>query len=51
MASIQGEVTGEVAAFLSVLVNAPLSRSEEQGMLNLKSQANFRERYLDPALA
>jgi ATP-dependent DNA helicase RecG len=40
-------VAGEVAALLSV----PLSRSEVKGMLNLKSQVNFRERFLDPALS
>ena len=44
-------VTGEVTALLRVLLNAPLSRSTAQRALNLKGQANFRERYLDPAMA
>jgi ATP-dependent DNA helicase RecG len=50
-AYVTGEVTGEVTALLRVLLNAPLSRSTAQRALNLKGQANFRERYLDPAMA
>lgn len=45
-----GEATGEAVALLKVLANAPLSRSDAQKILNLKSQAYFRERYLEPAL-
>ena len=48
---VAGEVTGEVTALLRVLLNAPLSRSTAQRALNLKGQANVRERYLDPAMA
>ncbi len=48
---VTGQVTGEVAALLRALVNTTLSRSMAQSALNLKSQANFRERYLEPALA
>lgn len=50
-AYVTGEVTGEVTALLRVLLNAPLSRSMAQRALNLKGQANFRERYLEPAMA
>jgi len=48
---VTGKVTGEVMALLRVLVNASLSRRMAQSALNLKGQANFRVRYLDPALA
>lgn len=30
--------------------SSPMSRSEAQIVLNLKGQANFRDRYLKPAL-
>jgi len=46
---VTGEVTGEVQEFLKIL-HAPMSRSEAQIALNLKGQANFRDRYLKPAL-
>lgn len=45
-----GEVTGEVIAFLKALRATPLGRKEAQNSLGLKGQANFRERYLEPAL-
>lgn len=47
---VTGEVTGEVFRLLSVLVNSSLTRTEIQSALDLKSQANFRDRYLEPAL-
>lgn len=47
---VTGEVTGEVFALLREL-SSPISRKELQDKLGLKSQANFRDRYLDPALA
>ncbi len=46
---IAGEVAGEVKKFLKIL-HTPMSRSEAQIALNLKGQANFRDRYLRPAL-
>jgi ATP-dependent DNA helicase RecG len=46
-----GEVTGEVTTSRSVVVNATLARRAATSTLNLKSQTNFRECYLDPALA
>jgi ATP-dependent DNA helicase RecG len=46
---VTGEVTGEVQKFLKIL-HTPMSRSEAQIVLNLKGQANFRDRYLKPAL-
>lgn len=46
----KGEVTGEVDKLLAILTS-PKSRSEMQELLELKSQANFRVRYLQPALA
>lgn len=46
---VTGEVTGEVSKLLHAL-EKPLSRSAVQQTLGLKSQANFRERYLNPAL-
>ncbi len=48
---VAGEVTGEVIAFLKVLETAPLGRKEAQVSLGLKGQANFRDRYLEPALS
>jgi AcrR family transcriptional regulator/predicted transcriptional regulator len=44
-----GDVTGEVQSFLKIL-KIPISRSDAQSVLKLKSQANFRDRYLKPAL-
>ena len=44
-----GDVTGEIANLLSILTK-PMTRAEIQQSLSLKSQANFRERYLQPAL-
>ncbi|MBL7204330.1 MAG: putative DNA binding domain-containing protein [Desulfobacteraceae bacterium] len=46
---VTGEVTGEVQKFLKIL-HTPMSRSEAQTVLSLKGQANFRDRYLKPAL-
>ncbi len=46
---VTGEVTGEVQKFLKIL-HTPMSRSEAQIVLNLKGQANFRDRYLKPVL-
>ncbi len=46
---VAGEVTGEVQKFLKIL-HTPMNRSEAQIFLNLKGQANFRDRYLKPAL-
>jgi len=34
----------------AVCPSSPMSRSEAQIVLNLKGQANFRDRYLKPAL-
>ena len=48
---VAGEVTGEVIKLLSVLQSRPtMTRAQAQDELGLKSQANFRERYLQPAL-
>lgn len=48
---LAGEVTGEVILFLNALKAAPIGRKEVQDSLGLKGQANFRERYLEPALS
>jgi len=48
---VAGEVTGEVLALLNVLKTAPMGRKDVQGLLGLKGQANFRDRYLEPALS
>ena len=48
---VKGEATGEVIAFLKVLKTAPIGRKVAQDSLGLKGQANFRERYLEPALS
>lgn len=48
LASCQ-ELTGEVQKLLKALAK-PMNRKELQAKLRLKSQANFRERYLKPAL-
>ena len=45
---VTSEVTGEVQKFLKIL-HPPMSRSKSTA-LNLKGQANFRDRYLKPAL-
>ena len=47
---VAGEVTGEVRRLLKVLDLTPLSRVKAQSVLGLKGQANFRDRYLEPAL-
>jgi ATP-dependent DNA helicase RecG len=47
---VAGEVTGEVCKLLEVLCKRALTRTEAQAALSLKGQANFRERYLGPAL-
>lgn len=46
---VAGEVAGEVGRLLQVL-KAPMTRFEIQSKLGLKGQANFRNRYLVPAL-
>lgn len=47
---VAGEVTGEVHSLLKVLEEMALTRAEAQAALELKGQANFRDRYLAPAL-
>lgn len=47
---VAGEVTGEVRRLLLALAMTPLTRAPAQAALGLKGQANFRERYLAPAL-
>ncbi len=47
---VTDEVTGEVFRLLNILVRTPLTRTEIQSVLELKGQANFRDRYLKPAL-
>ncbi|HNQ88002.1 MAG TPA: ATP-binding protein [Verrucomicrobiota bacterium] len=47
---VTGEVTGEVGRLLQVL-NTPMTRTAIQVAMGLKGQANFRDRYLAPALA
>ena len=47
---VAGEVAGEVRKLLGVLGKRALTRTEAQAALELKGQANFRERYLGPAL-
>ena len=47
---VTGEVVDEVRAILQALSSKALTRSEAQNVLRLRSQANFRERYLQPAL-
>jgi len=47
---VAGEVTGEVHRFLGVLGNNSMTRLNAQTALGLKGQANFRDRYLKPAL-
>ena len=46
---VAGEVTSEVAKLLEILTG-PLTRTEMQSALGLKGQANFRIRYLEPAI-
>ena len=48
---VASEVTGEVQRLLEALVNSPMTRLEAQKSLGLKGQANFRDRYLQPALS
>ncbi len=47
---VTGEVTGEVADLLAVCEGV-MTRQQLQGALALKSEENFRQRYLMPALA
>ncbi len=47
---VAGEVAGEVEKLLKTLTS-PMNRAELQAHLRLQSQANFRDRYLQPALA
>jgi predicted HTH transcriptional regulator len=49
-AQVTGKVTGEVEHLLEVLSTGSLGRVEIQSTLRLHSQANFRDRYLLPAL-
>jgi ATP-dependent DNA helicase RecG len=46
---VAGEVTGELIQLLKILAE-PKTRTELQETLGLKGQANFRDRYLKPAL-
>ncbi|MBN2034964.1 MAG: hypothetical protein JW836_16990 [Deltaproteobacteria bacterium] len=46
---VVGQVTGEVIQLLRIL-SVPKTRAELQRTLELKGQANFRDRYLRPAL-
>ena len=48
---VTGEVMGEVRRLLQILDSRYLTRSQAQSALALKGQANFRDRYLGPALA
>ncbi|MBW2080232.1 MAG: putative DNA binding domain-containing protein [Deltaproteobacteria bacterium] len=48
---VTGEVTGEVIQLLKVLSGTALSRKVLQERLGLKGEANFRQRYLAPALS
>jgi ATP-dependent DNA helicase RecG len=48
---VAGEVTVEVLALLNMLKTAPMGRKDVQDLVDLKGQANFRERYLEPALS
>ena len=47
---LTGEVTGEVRKLLKHLTK-PMNRTGLQAKLKLRSQANFRERYLQPSMA
>ena len=47
---VAGEVTGEVLLLLRALEGRTLTRTAAQAELALKGQANFRDRYLRPAL-
>ena len=47
---VAGEVSGEVCKLLNILEKEPLGRVAMQSVLKLQSQANFRDRYLVPAL-
>ncbi|MBW2557489.1 MAG: putative DNA binding domain-containing protein [Deltaproteobacteria bacterium] len=48
---VAGEVAGEVIQLLKALLGPALGRKELRKRLGLKSEANFRERYLVPALS
>jgi len=50
MGEVMGEVTGEVRRLLDALGEKSLGRTELQLALGLKGQANFRDRYMLPAL-
>ena len=47
---VTGEVTGEVLLVIKALKAKQLNRMQLQVVLKLKSQTNFRDRYLRPAL-
>ncbi len=47
---VAGQVAGEVLQLLRVLSAGPCARSDAQARLALKGVANFRDRYLVPAL-
>jgi ATP-dependent DNA helicase RecG len=47
---VTGEVAGEVRRLLEVLGTNTMTRFQAQTVLGLKGQANFRDRYLQPAI-
>ncbi len=47
---VTGEVAGEVRRLLEVLGTNTMTRSQSQTALGLKGQANFGDRYLQPAI-
>ncbi len=47
---VEGEVTGEVLKLLNAIRLGPMTREGAQTALGLSGQANFRDRYLQPAL-
>lgn len=44
------QVAGEVAGLLDAIQSGSMTRAEAQATLGLSGQANFRNRYLEPAL-
>lgn len=47
---VASEVTDEVIKLLKTLAKSPMSRINAQALLKLKGQANFRDRYITPAI-
>jgi ATP-dependent DNA helicase RecG len=47
---VPGEVAGEVLRLLKAIQRGPMTRTGAQAALGLSGQANFRDRYLEPAL-